>query len=191
MAKKVESIRPGGVLEGIFSDYPLPDLLIGLLRSNLTGMLEIGLAPARRNAIYFRDGVPISVALPDLGVSVTQILVEQGEILHALRFTVSESQSGYISPATHAASSSSDPDLPPMGLRVRMKASYDCGDFGSEVQVICTALKRFGMFVADNGSNWYVSGAHDPRWDDDAIGDLKQIPGDAFEVVDTGEITPW
>lgn len=118
-------------------------------------------------------------------------VVEQGEILHALRFTVSQSQAAYISPATHAASSSDDPNRPPMGLRLRMKADYDCSDYSDEVQVICTALKRFGMFVADNGSNWYVSGAHDPRWDDDRLGDLKDIPGDAFEVVDTGPITPW
>ena len=118
-------------------------------------------------------------------------VVEKGELNHALRFTVSESQAGYIAPATHAASNSTDPNLPPMGLRVRMKASYDCSAYSSEVQVICTALKRFGMFVADNGSNWYVSGAHDPRWSDENLGDLKQIPGDAFEVVDTGAITPW
>ncbi|HEU5077119.1 MAG TPA: hypothetical protein VFU02_23170 [Polyangiaceae bacterium] len=118
-------------------------------------------------------------------------VVEAGEIAHALRFTVSDSQAGYISPATHAASSSSDPDLPPMGLRLRMQADYDCSGYSDEVQVICTALKRYGMFVADNGSNWYVSGAHDPRWSDDNLGDLKDIPGDAFEVVDTGEIVPW
>ena len=78
-----------------------------------------------------------------------------------------------------------------MGLRVRMKADYDCDGYSSEVQVICAALKRYGMFVADNGSNWYVSGAHDPRWSDDDLGDLKRIPGDAFEVVDTGAIIPW
>jgi hypothetical protein len=74
-----------------------------------------------------------------------------------------------------------------MGLRFRMKASYSCAAFSTEVQVICTALKKYGMFVADNGSDWYVSGAPDPRWSDDNLGDLKTIPGDAFEVVDTGE----
>lgn len=118
-------------------------------------------------------------------------VVEKGEVLHALRFTVSQSQRGYISPATHAASSSSDPNRPPMGLRLRMKAGYDCSAFSAEVSVICTALKRFGMFVADNGSDWYISGAHDPRWTDDRLGDLKQIEGDAFEVVYTGEITAY
>jgi hypothetical protein len=115
-------------------------------------------------------------------------VVEQGAIRHALRFTVSRTQRGYIHPATHFASSITDPDVPPMGLRLRMKASYSCASFSREVQVICAALKRYGMFVADNGSDWYLSGAHDPRWDDDALGDLKQIPGDAFEAVDTGPV---
>ena len=74
-----------------------------------------------------------------------------------------------------------------MGLRFRMKTSYNCAAFSTEVQVICAALKKYGMFVADNGSDWYVSGAPDSRWSDDNLGDLKDITGDAFEVVDTGE----
>jgi hypothetical protein len=115
-------------------------------------------------------------------------VVEQGVIRHALRFTVRATQQGYIHPATHYASSSADPVRPPMGLRLRMKASYSCSAYSPEVQVICTALKKYGMFVADNGSDWYVSGAHDPRWDDDRLGDLKKIPGSAFEAVYTGEI---
>jgi hypothetical protein len=115
-------------------------------------------------------------------------VVEQGVIRHALRFTVRATQQGYIHPATHYASSSTDPTRPPMGLRLRMKASYSCSAYSSEVQVICTALKKYGMFVADNGSDWYVSGAHDPRWNDDRLGDLKQVPGSAFEAVYTGEI---
>lgn len=115
-------------------------------------------------------------------------VVEQGVIRHALRFTVRATQQGYIHPATHYASSSTDPARPPMGLRLRMKPSYNCSAHSSEVQVICAALKKYGMFVADNGSDWYVSGAHDPRWDDDRLGDLKKIPGNAFEAVYTGEI---
>jgi hypothetical protein len=115
-------------------------------------------------------------------------VVEQGAVNHALRFTVSSSQRGYIHPATHFASSSTDPSLPPMGLRLRMKAGWDCANLSSEVQVLCAALQRYGLLVADNGSDWYVSGAPDPRWDDDALHDVSQIPGDAFEVVYTGEI---
>lgn len=115
-------------------------------------------------------------------------VMQDGAIDHALRFTVSATRRAFIHPATHYASDSTDPSLPPMGLRFRMKAGYDCSAFGHETQVVCTALKKYGMFVADNGADWYISGAHDPRWDDDALGDLKQITGDAFEVVDTGEL---
>ena len=115
-------------------------------------------------------------------------VVGDGVIDHALRFTVSRTQRGFVHPATHFASSSTDPTLPPMGLRLRLRAAYSCAGLSSEVQVICTALKRYGMFVADNGSDWYVSGAPDPRWDDDALHDLGAIPGSAFEVVDTGPI---
>ena len=75
-----------------------------------------------------------------------------------------------------------------MGMRVRLKASFDISGYSPAMQVILRALKRYGMILADNGSNWYVSGQHDPRWDDDAIGDLKQIPGSAFEAVDTGPV---
>jgi hypothetical protein len=118
-------------------------------------------------------------------------VVGAGVIKHALRFTVSQSQAGYIPPATHYASSDSDPDLPPMGLRLRMKASYDCSSFASEVQVICTALKTYGMFVADNGSDWFLSGAPNASWDDDRLRDLKDIPGDAFEAVYTGDVLTY
>ncbi len=114
--------------------------------------------------------------------------VAAGAIPHALRFTVSRSQRGYVHPATHYASDSDDPALPPMGLRLRMKADYDCSWASAEVRTICAALKTYGMFVADNGSDWFVSGAPDDRWDDDALGDLKDVPGSAFEVVDTGPI---
>ncbi len=115
-------------------------------------------------------------------------VVENGVIPHALRFTVENSQAGYIHPATHQASDDTDADLPPMGLRVRMKADYDCSGLASEVQVICTALKTYGMFVADNGSNWYLSGAPDPRWSDDNLHDIDGITGAAFEVVYTGDV---
>ena len=114
-------------------------------------------------------------------------VVTKGEVLHALRFTVSRSQRAYVFPARHYASSNEDPNLAPMGLRVRMKASYDCSGYSDEVQVLCTAMKRFGMIMADNGSNWYVSGSPDQRWNDDNLNDFKDIPGDAFEVVDTGD----
>jgi hypothetical protein len=114
--------------------------------------------------------------------------VQAGAINHALRFTVSRTQRGFIHPATHYASSATDPNLPPMGLRLRMKASYSCAALSREAQVVCAALKRFGMIVADNGSNWFISGEHNPAWNDDALGDIKRIPGSAFDVVNTGAV---
>jgi hypothetical protein len=113
--------------------------------------------------------------------------VQSGVIDHALRFTVRDTQHAFIHPATHEASGTTDPNVPPMGLRFRMKSSYDCSWASAEIQVVCTALKKYGMFVADNGSDWYISGSPDSRWSDDNLGDLKSITGDAFEVVNTGE----
>jgi len=111
-----------------------------------------------------------------------------GAIHHALRFTVDQTQAAYIHPATHYASDDDNPDLPPMGLRLRLKADYDIsGDTGMS-RVILEALKTYGMIVADNGSSWFISGATDPRWDDDDLDQLKAVPGDAFEVVTTGAI---
>jgi hypothetical protein len=113
--------------------------------------------------------------------------VKSGQINHALRFTVSGSQAAYLHPATHFASSSTDANRPPMGLRLRLKASFDLTPYHGDALVILTALKKYGMIVADNGSNWFITGAADSRWDDDDLGQLKAVPGGAFEVVDTGE----
>ncbi|MCC6523420.1 MAG: hypothetical protein IT373_12250 [Polyangiaceae bacterium] len=118
-------------------------------------------------------------------------VVEQGAVEHALRFTVSSSQNGYILPALHYASSDPDPNLPPMGLRLRMKAGYDCSTYSAEAQVLCTAFKTYGLIVADNGSDWYVSGAPDSRWSDENLADLGNIPGDAFEAVYTGDVQTY
>lgn len=115
-------------------------------------------------------------------------VMEQGEIAHALRFTVSRSRHAYVAPARHYASSSTDPDLPPMGMRVRLKASFDISPFPEPVQVILRALKKYGMLVADNGANWYISGAPDPRWNDEELSTLRQVKGRNFEVVRMGEI---
>ncbi len=115
-------------------------------------------------------------------------VVEQGEIRHALRFTCPRTRRAYVHPARHYASSSTDPALPPMGMRVRLREDFDIGGFPPEVQVILRALKRYGMFLADNGSGWYISGAPDPRWDDDALGTMKQVPSSAFEVIELGTV---
>jgi hypothetical protein len=109
--------------------------------------------------------------------------VARGVIDHALRFTVERTRRAYVYPARHYASSLTDPDLPPMGLRVRLKASFDGSGFRKQARVVLTALKRYGMLVADNGSNWYISGAPDPRWNNDALHTLGRVRGSDFEVV--------
>ena len=116
--------------------------------------------------------------------------VAAGAIHHALRFTVASTQRGYIHPATHFASQSSDPSLPPMGLRLRLKGSFDISGYTGQSKIILTALKKYGMIVADNGSSWYITGAPDSRWDDTDLDQLKTVPGSAFEVDQTGTILP-
>ena len=115
--------------------------------------------------------------------------VARGVIDHALRFTVERTRRAYISPARHYASSLTDPDLPPMGLRIRLKAGFDVSSFPKQARVVLTALKRYGMLVADNGSSWYVSGAPDPRWKNDDLHTLGRVKGSDFEVVQTGRVT--
>ncbi|HYR74721.1 MAG TPA: hypothetical protein VEM96_02670 [Pyrinomonadaceae bacterium] len=108
---------------------------------------------------------------------------ETREIKHALRFTVPRTRRAYIYPARHYASGDPDPNLPPMGLRVRLKASFDISRYEPPIQVILRALKKYGMFVADNGGGWFLSGAPDPRWSNDQLGMLKTVKGSDFEVV--------
>ncbi|WP_246066892.1 stalk domain-containing protein [Paenibacillus koleovorans] len=111
-----------------------------------------------------------------------------GEINHALRFTVSKTQKGFIAPATHYASSSSDPILPPMGLRLRLKADFDISGYSPTNQAILRALQKYGMIVADNGSSLYLSGAPSPQWNDDDLRKLGALKGSDFEAVYTGPI---
>lgn len=115
--------------------------------------------------------------------------VQLGVIAHALRFTCPSTQAGFITPARHFASSSTSASLPPMGMRVRLKASFDVTTFPTEVQVILRAMQKYGMMLADNGSGWYVSGAPDSRWSDTNLDALKLVPSSAFEVVKMGPIT--
>jgi hypothetical protein len=129
-----------------------------------------------------------AAGLPILPGLVRYDEVASGQIRHALRVTFAETQAGYISPARHFASSSTDPDLPPMGLRLRLRADYDIRRFTGASRVVLEALRRYGMFVADNGSNWFITGATDARWNDDDLDQLKGVPASAFEVVATGQI---
>jgi hypothetical protein len=129
-----------------------------------------------------------AAGLPILPLLVRYPEVRAGRIEHALRMTVERTQRGYILPATHFASASSDPALPPMGLRLRLRAGYSLAGFHGQSLVILRALKRFGLIVADNGSSWYITGAPDPRWNDIDLEQIKRVPGSAFEVVRTGAI---
>lgn len=102
--------------------------------------------------------------------------VSAGSINHALRFTASKTQKAYIAPATHFASSSTDPNLPPMGLRLRLKKNYDISKLTGQAKVVAQALQKYGMILADNGSDRYISGAPDSRRSDDNLNQLKSIP---------------
>lgn len=129
-----------------------------------------------------------AAGLPILPGLVRYDEVVAGRIDHALRVTFPRTQRGYILPATHFASSDTDPTLPPMGLRLRLRADYDLSGVTGHALVVARALQRYGLIVADNGSSWFISGATDHRWDDTDLGQLKRIPGSAFEVVDTGPV---
>jgi len=101
---------------------------------------------------------------------------------------VERTQRAYVHPATHFASDRADPDLPPMGLRVRLKASYDLARFHGTSRVILEGLKKYGMLVADNGGDWFVTGETNTAWDDDDLEQLKTVPASGFEVVQLGTI---
>ncbi len=114
--------------------------------------------------------------------------VRRGAIDHALRFTMPRTRKAYVYSARHQAGSSDDASLPPMGLRVRLKAGTSLSGLGPQARVIATALQRYGGMLADNGSAWYFSGAPDRRWDDDDLHTLDRLKGSDFEVVDTGAL---
>jgi hypothetical protein len=114
--------------------------------------------------------------------------IAAGEIKHALRFTVRHTQRAHIHPATHSASTAMETSAPPLGMRVRLKASYDISGYTGAARIILTAMKKYGMLLADNGSNWYFSGMSDSRFDDNNLNTLKNVPGSAFEVVKTGSV---
>jgi len=119
---------------------------------------------------------------------IERALASDGIIHHAFRFTVQRTRRAYIWPARHYASSHTNPDYPPMGLRFRLKADFDVSGFTPRLQVILRTMKKYGIIVSDNGSNWFVQGTHDDRWDNDELHALKSLHGDDFEVVD---ISSW
>ena len=131
-----------------------------------------------------------AAGLPVLPGLVRYPEVAAGAILHALRFTAPYTARAHIWPARHDAGCTASNCLAPMGLRVRLKASVDISGFGPQARVILTALKRYGMYLADNGSPWYLTGAPDPRWNDDELHLFHNLHGSDFEAVDTTSITP-
>ena len=113
-----------------------------------------------------------------------------GRINHALRFTAERTRRAYIYPARHYASSSTDPSLPPMGLRVRLKAGVNISGLPPQARMVAQAMKTYGLILADNGANWYVTGAPSPHWSNDQLHALGGLTGADFEVVDTSKLRP-
>ena len=126
-----------------------------------------------------------AAGLPILPGLVRYEEVAAGHIDHAIRFTVSRSRRDYVYPARHFASSLTSKSLPPMGLRLRLRAGYPVSGFPYQARVVLKALKRYGMVVADNGTSWYLTGAPDPAWDNDQLHTLGKVKGSDFRVVDT------
>ena len=126
-----------------------------------------------------------AAGLPILPLLARYDEVAVGEIKHALRFTAVQTRGAYIWPARHEASANADPNVPPLGQRFRLKADFDISGFSPQTQVILAALKKYGMFLADNGSDWFISGAPNEGWDNDTLNqELGQVKGSDFEAVD-------
>jgi hypothetical protein len=128
-------------------------------------------------------GLPI---LP--GLARYEDLKKKGGINHALRFTASRTRKAFIYPARHFASSLTDKDLPAMGQRLRLKASFNVSGFPRQARAVLVALKRYGMILADNGSSWFISGAPNKAWNNDDLHTLGKVKGSDFEVVDSAKL---
>lgn len=169
--------RDNWKLYEIFRAFPNPD---GSWRAASGAIFDLKSNAMRPDGWTSSDaaGLPIFPGL----VRYDEVF-EQKEIRHALRFTVKKTRRAYVFPARHYASSETDPNLPPMGMRLRLKASYDISQFSPAIKVILRALKKYGMFVADNGGNLFLSGAPDMRWSDEDLSKLKIVTAADFEVV--------
>jgi hypothetical protein len=165
----------------LYSAYPQAD---GSWRAGSGAVFDL-----RSNALRPATWTSADAAgLPMLPGLVRYEEVATGAIRHAVRFTASRTQRAFVWPARHQASSSSDQTRPPMGQRFRLKAGFDVSPFPANVQVILTALKAYGLILADNGSNWFISGAPDERWDNDELHALNQVHGHDFEAVDISSL---
>jgi len=176
--------RDAWKLYELYAAYPQPD---GSWQAGSGAVFDLSSNALRPAGWTSADaaGLPI---LPGL---VRYDEVQAGVIDHALRFTVSRTRRAYLHPARHWASSDTSSLRPPMGMRVRLKASFDISTFPPSARVILAALKEYGMIVADNGSDWYLSGVADSRWNDGELNSLKALRGSDFEVIQmTGVVTP-
>ena len=129
-----------------------------------------------------------AAGLPILPGLVRYDEIAAGRVDHAIRITVPRTQKSFIWPARHFASSRTDVNLPPMGLWLRLRADYDTSGFPREAKIVLDALKQHGAIVSDNGSAWYLSGAPDERWNNDALATLRRVPGSAFDAIDTSSL---
>jgi hypothetical protein len=174
--------RDGWVLYELFSAYPDG----GGWRAGSGAIFDLASNALRPAGWTSADaaGLPIFPGL----VRYDEV-VEQGEIRHAVRFTARRTRRGYIAPARHFASSDTSSARPPMGMRVRLRAGFDISGYPPSARVVLQALKTYGMILADNGGNWFISGAPDPRWDDNELNTLKRLRGRDFEVVTMGPVT--
>jgi hypothetical protein len=165
----------------LFSAYPNSD---GSWRAGSGAIWDLKSNALRPSTWTSADaaGLPI---LPGL---VRHDEVAAGVIAHAIRFTAQTTQTAFVWAARHQAGASSDPKLPPMGARFRLKASVDLSSFPKDVRVILQALKTYGLVLADNGSNWYVSGTQDEAWDNDVLSSISRVKGSDFEAVDISSL---
>ena len=176
--------RDGWKLYELFAAYPQAD---GAWHAGSGAIFDLSSNALRPAGWTSAD----AAGLPILAGLVRYDEVAAGEIAHALRFTVSRTRRAYVHPARHWASSDTSPLRPPMGMRVRLKASFNVSGYPARVQVILRALQKYGMIVADNGSDWYLSGVADARWNDGELNTLKQLRGSDFEVIRmVGVVTP-
>jgi hypothetical protein len=165
------------ILYELYSAYPQAN---GTWQAGSGAIFNLSSNTLRPSTWTSADAAGLSI-LPGL---VRYDEVASGEIKHAVRFTAPQTRNAFIWPARHLASSLTGQQYPPMGQRFRLKADFDISGFSRDTRVILTALKKYGMILADNGSSWYISGSPDPRWDNDILHELGSVKGSAFEAVD-------
>jgi hypothetical protein len=173
--------RDNCILYELFYAFPEPD---GSWQAGSGAIFNLSSNALRPEGWTSADGA----GLPVFAGLVRYDEVAQGEINHALRFTAPQTRRDYVWPARHYASDLTGDEYPPMGQRFRLRADFDISGFSPQVQVILRALKRYGMILADNGSSWFISGVPDESWDNEMLGQLRQIQGSDFEAVDTSSL---